>query len=103
MALIVGLTSHHRRLQRKMLSENRNHCSPKSSNHFCNKIGKKLPPAFASVVAAETLRRFRTQLRALPHVAHALTWIRGPKAVASSSPLDRVRASLDIAGLLQFF
>jgi HAD superfamily hydrolase (TIGR01509 family) len=65
--------------------------------------GTKLPPAFASVVAAETLRRFRTQLRALPHVAHALTWIRGPKAVASSSPIDRVRASLEIAGLLQFF
>jgi HAD superfamily hydrolase (TIGR01509 family) len=65
--------------------------------------GKKLPPAFASVVAVETLRRFRIQLRALPHVVHALTWIRGPKAVASSSPLDRVRVSLDIVGLLQFF
>lgn len=65
--------------------------------------GRKLPPGFASAVASETLRRFRTQLRALPHVAHALTWIRGPKAVASSSPLDRVRTSLDIAGLLQFF
>lgn len=65
--------------------------------------GKKLPPAFASAVAVETLRRFRTQLRALPHVAHALTWIRGPKAVASSSPIDRVRTSLDITGLLQFF
>ena len=65
--------------------------------------GKSCRPAFASAVADETLRRFRTQLRALPHVAHALTWIRGPKAVASSSPLDRVRASLDIVGLLQFF
>ncbi len=65
--------------------------------------GKKLPPAFASAVAVETLGRFRTQLRELPHVAHALTWIRGPKAVASSSPLDRVRVSLDIVGLLQFF
>jgi hypothetical protein len=41
MALIVGLTSHHRRLQRKMPSENANHCSPKSSNHFCNKIGQQ--------------------------------------------------------------
>mgnify|MGYP001216249837 CR=1 FL=1 len=65
--------------------------------------GKKLPPAFGSAVTVETLRRFRTELRALPHVAHALTWIRGPKAVASSSPLDRMRVSLDIAGLLQFF
>jgi HAD superfamily hydrolase (TIGR01509 family) len=42
-------------------------------------------------------------LRALPHVAHALTWVRGPKAVASSSPHDRLRAGLEAAGLLRFF
>jgi len=66
-------------------------------------IGRKLPPSFASAVAAETLRRFRTELRALPHVAHALTWVRGPKAVASSSPHDRLRAGLEAAGLLRFF
>ena len=65
--------------------------------------GKKLPPNFASGVAVETLRRFRTELRALPHVAHALTWVRGPKAVASSSPHDRLRAGLEAAGLLRFF
>jgi len=57
--------------------------------------GRKLPPNFASGVAAETVRRFRTELRALPHVAHALTWVRGPKAVASSSPHDRLRAGLE--------
>jgi HAD superfamily hydrolase (TIGR01509 family) len=66
-------------------------------------MGKTLPPALASSVASETLRRFRSELRALPHVDHALTWIRGPKAVASSSPLDRIRFSLDVAGLLRFF
>jgi HAD superfamily hydrolase (TIGR01509 family) len=66
-------------------------------------IGKKLPPNFAAGVAAETLRRFRSGLRALPHVAHALTWVRGPKAVASSSPHDRLRAGLEAAGLLRFF
>ncbi|HXD14853.1 MAG TPA: HAD family hydrolase [Xanthobacteraceae bacterium] len=65
--------------------------------------GKKLPPNFATGVAVETLRRFRTELRALPHVAHALTWVRGPKAVASSSPHDRLRAGLEAAGLLRFF
>ncbi len=37
-------------------------------------------------VAAATLERFRAELRAMPHVAHALTWLRGPKCVASSSP-----------------
>jgi HAD superfamily hydrolase (TIGR01509 family) len=66
-------------------------------------MGKKLPPAFASAVTVETLRRFRAELRALPHVAHALTWLRGPKAVASSSPLDRVRVGLDVAGIQHFF
>jgi HAD superfamily hydrolase (TIGR01509 family) len=65
--------------------------------------GKKLPLGFSADVAAETLRRFRGELRPLPHVAHALTWLRGPKAVASSSPLERIRTGLEIAGLLRFF
>ncbi|HML07504.1 MAG TPA: HAD-IA family hydrolase [Xanthobacteraceae bacterium] len=37
------------------------------------------------------------------HAAHALNWIRGPKAVASSSALDRIRASLEVADLVRFF
>ena len=66
-------------------------------------MGARLPSDFATAVSVETLKRFRSELRPLPHVAHALTWIRGPKAVASSSPLDRIRTSLDVAGLLRFF
>jgi HAD superfamily hydrolase (TIGR01509 family) len=62
-----------------------------------------LPLDFAANVAAETLRRLRAELRAVPHAAHALTWIRGPKAVASSSSSDRIRLSLDITDLLRFF
>jgi HAD superfamily hydrolase (TIGR01509 family) len=65
--------------------------------------GKKLPSGFASVIAAETLRRFRTELGAVPHVAHALAWVRGPKAVASSSTLDRIHLSLEVTDLLRFF
>ena len=65
--------------------------------------GKKLPPDFQSTVAAETLRRLRAELRPVPHVARALSWVRGPKAVASASSLDRIRASLDVTGLLRFF
>jgi HAD superfamily hydrolase (TIGR01509 family) len=45
----------------------------------------------------------RAELRAMPHAAHALTWLRGPKCVASSSPPDRVRASLETTGLAKFF
>lgn len=65
--------------------------------------GKKLPHNFPAVVAAETLRRFRTELRPVAHVAHALSWLRGPKAVASSSSHDRICLSLDVTGLSRFF
>jgi HAD superfamily hydrolase (TIGR01509 family) len=64
---------------------------------------RALPPNFAANFAAETLRRLRGELRAVAHAAHALTWIRGPKAVASSSSIDRIRLSLDITDLLRFF
>src|ERR1700693_5426273 len=65
--------------------------------------GRKLPGDFPAVVAAETLRRLQADLRPIPHAAHALTWLRGPKAVASSSSLDRIRLSLDVTGLMRFF
>jgi HAD superfamily hydrolase (TIGR01509 family) len=65
--------------------------------------GRKLPPDFAAGVASETLQRLRAQLRPVAHAAHALTWIRGPKAVASSSPFERIRESLEITGLMRFF
>jgi HAD superfamily hydrolase (TIGR01509 family) len=58
---------------------------------------------FRADVAAQTQCRLREQLRAVPHAAHALTWIRGPKAVASSSSMERIRSSLEIADLLRFF
>lgn len=65
--------------------------------------GVKLPIGFADHVARVTLNRLRAELRTTPHVLHALTWLRGPKAVASSSPFDRVRASLECTDLLRFF
>ena len=64
---------------------------------------RRLPASFAASVAAETLRRFRAELRPVAHAAHALSWLRGPKAVASSSPLDRIKTSLEVTNLLRFF
>jgi HAD superfamily hydrolase (TIGR01509 family) len=49
------------------------------------------------------LRWKHTELRAIAHTVHALTWVRGLKAVASSSPPDRIRLSLEITGLMHFF
>lgn len=64
---------------------------------------RKLPPNFAKVLAGATLRRLQAELRTTPHVEYALTWLRGPKCVASSSPLDRIRVSLESTGLLRYF
>jgi HAD superfamily hydrolase (TIGR01509 family) len=64
---------------------------------------RKLPINFAARVTAATLMRLRAELRAMPHAAHALTWLRGPKCVASSSPLDRIRVSMETTGLTRFF
>ena len=65
--------------------------------------GRKLPADFSGTVAAATLRRFRQELRATAHVAYALTWLRGPKCVASSSGLNRIRVSLETTNLIRFF
>jgi HAD superfamily hydrolase (TIGR01509 family) len=64
---------------------------------------RKLPPRFATNLATVTLRRLRAELRSTAHVEHALTWLRGPKCVASSSPIERIRLSLESTGLLRFF
>jgi len=65
--------------------------------------GRKLPRDFAITVATATLRRFRAELRATQHAAYALSWLRGPKCVASSSSIDRIRVSLESTDLLRFF
>ncbi len=65
--------------------------------------GRKLPPDFADAVAGVILRRFRSELRATPHSEYALSWLRGPKCVASSSSPERIRISLECTGLFRFF
>jgi HAD superfamily hydrolase (TIGR01509 family) len=65
--------------------------------------GRKLPPDFAALVTSATLRRFRVELRATKHASYALSWLRGPKCVASSSSLDRIRVSLETTDLIRFF
>lgn len=65
--------------------------------------GTTLPANFASNVAFATMSRLRAELRAMPHIAYALSWLRGPKCVASSSPLERVKLSLDVTDLRRHF
>jgi HAD superfamily hydrolase (TIGR01509 family) len=65
--------------------------------------GIRLPPKFPSQVAAATLLRLNDELKSIPHVSHALSWLRGPKCVASSSGIERVRMSLEATELYRFF
>ncbi len=65
--------------------------------------GITLPDDFPARVAKATLQRLQDEVRTIPHAVHALTWLRGPKCVASSSPLERVRVSLECTDLLRFF
>ena len=65
--------------------------------------GRKLPMGFAACVAESILRRFRSELCPTNHAAYALSWLRGPKCVASSSSLERIRVSLESTGLIRFF
>jgi HAD superfamily hydrolase (TIGR01509 family) len=60
---------------------------------------RKLPANFGTTVAKATVKG----LRAIAHAAYAFTWLRGPKCVASSSPPERIRASLETTGLARFF
>jgi HAD superfamily hydrolase (TIGR01509 family) len=64
---------------------------------------RKLPADFAEKLADATLRRLKAEVRAMPHMEYALTWLRGPKCLASSSPHPRVRMSLESTGLYRFF
>jgi HAD superfamily hydrolase (TIGR01509 family) len=64
---------------------------------------RKLPANFAASVADVILRRFRKELRATHHAEYALSWLRGPKCVASSSSHERIRVSLESTGLIRFF
>ena len=64
---------------------------------------RKLPPEFAEHLADTMMRRLRAEVRATPHMEYALTWLRGPKCVASSSPHNRIRMSLESTSLFRFF
>jgi HAD superfamily hydrolase (TIGR01509 family) len=65
--------------------------------------GRRLPEDFGLRVREAIFARFRDELRPTAHVAQALSWIRGPKCVASSSSLIRMRVTLETADLIRFF
>jgi FGGY-family pentulose kinase/HAD superfamily hydrolase (TIGR01509 family) len=52
---------------------------------------------------AAIYQRFRSDLKPIPGIAEALARIGGKRCVASSSQLERIRLSLEITGLRDFF
>lgn len=63
----------------------------------------ELPPDFEGNLNASLVERFRQELRPIPHVDQALAQLGLPRCVASSSDLARVRLSLQVTGLAEYF
>lgn len=62
-----------------------------------------LPEGFNAAINAEIYRRFDTELEAVEGAREAVLAIGGPRAVASSTRLDRLRLNLQNAGLSRLF
>jgi len=67
------------------------------------RFGIPLPLDFAEKVRIRLMRRFNSELTAMPGVEAALSAIQSPVCVASSSAPDRLRHTLSLVGLLSQF
>lgn len=67
------------------------------------RFGRPMPEGFMQATRARIMRAFTDELRAIDGVAELLASLSTPVCVATNSHPDRVRHSLQITGLLQFF
>lgn len=78
-----------------------------SATSMCREIearfGRALPADMPQRLLQTALDAFETELRAIPRVADALGALAGPRCVASSSSPPRIRRSLELTGLIDFF
>ena len=65
--------------------------------------GHPLPASFAFELRARAWPRIQSELQAMPDVADFLNVFAGPRAVASSAPLERVKIKLNVTNLSHFF
>ncbi|WP_150287181.1 HAD family hydrolase [Rhabdaerophilum calidifontis] len=70
---------------------------------LAGEIGRPLPDGFNAAIDAEIHRRFDAELQAIPGAAEAVRAIGGPRAVASSTRLERLRVNLARTGLADLF
>jgi HAD superfamily hydrolase (TIGR01509 family) len=67
------------------------------------RFGRPMPHDFMQATRAKIMRAFVDELRAIDGIIELLGALRVPVCVASNSHTDRVRHSLEVTGLLQFF
>lgn len=63
----------------------------------------ELPEGFNAAINAEIHRRYELELTVIPGVEEAVAAIAGPRAVASSTTLERLRKNLDFLKLSPLF
>jgi HAD superfamily hydrolase (TIGR01509 family) len=67
------------------------------------RFGRPLPEGFMQATRAKIMSAFTDELRAIEGISELLLSLTTRLCVASNSHLDRVRHSLEVTGLLQFF
>jgi HAD superfamily hydrolase (TIGR01509 family) len=67
------------------------------------RFGRPMPEGFMQATRAKIMRAFTYELRAISGVSELLRSLSLPVCVASNSHTDRLRHSLEVTGLLQFF
>jgi HAD superfamily hydrolase (TIGR01509 family) len=67
------------------------------------RFGRPLPEGFMEMTRAKIMAAFTDELRAIEGVSELLQLLRIPVCVASNSHTDRVRHSLQVTSLWQFF
>src|SRR6266567_3754138 len=68
-----------------------------------SRIGRPLPEGFVESTRAKIMRAFTDELRVIDGVAKLLASLDTPVCVASNSYPDRIRHSLEVTDLWQFF
>lgn len=71
--------------------------------YYETRLGRQMPGAFVAELRHQIRDAFALSLLATPHVETLLQNLRGSFCLASSSDLDRVNFSLNLAGLSPYF
>lgn len=66
-------------------------------------MGRPLPAGILDTVDAAIKQRYRSELKAIPGVADAIRALPGPRCVASSSEMPKLRLALELTGLIELF